>query len=325
MENFADRLLREIDRKENLGIVGLDPDVEFIPQCLQDRALDIHGESFEAVGHAFFEYNKLIIDYISDIVPAVKPQMAFYEIYKSPGIEAFDNTVRYARSKGLIVIEDCKRNDVGNTAKKYSEGHIGMVKMLRRKGEERKSFPSFDLDAVTVDGYIGSDCVLEFARDCKEYGKGIFVLDRTSNPSSVDLQNQILDDGLKVSERMAHLINSWGQGTQGDEGYNSVGAVVGATWPPEARSLRRIMNSNIFLVPGYGAQGGKPADMPTFVNADGRGAIVSSSRGVIAAYREKEYMMKYGEENFYKAARDESIKMKDEINEALCKSGKSRW
>jgi orotidine-5'-phosphate decarboxylase len=323
--NFADRLLRAIDKKENLSIVGLDPDVEFIPQHIQDKSLDEKGNNFEAVGVAFLEFNKRIIDSVADIVPAIKPQIAFYEIYKAPGIIAFDETIKYAKQKGLLVIEDGKRNDVGNTARKYSEGHLGRVKLLRRKNEKEIEIPSFDLDALTVNGYLGSDCILEFVKDCKNYGKGIFVLDKTSNPSAGELQDETLSSGIKLSEGMAHLINEWGKGTEGEESYKSVGAVVGATYAIDAQTLRKIMTSNVFLVPGHGAQGGKSEDIPNFVNKDGRGAIVNSSRGIIAAYSKTSYLEKYGEEGFYKASREEAVKMKEEINQALRNSGKSRW
>ncbi len=325
MGNFADRLLGAIDKKENLGIVGLDPDVEFIPQYIQDDALDKHGNSFEAVGFALLKFNKMIIDAVADLVPAVKPQIAFYEIYKAPGIIAFDETIKHARERGLIVIEDGKRNDIDNTARKYSEGHLGRVKLLSRKDEKRKEVPSFDIDALTVNGYIGSDCVLEFVKECKEYGKGIFVLDKTSNTSAGEIQDEVLESKIKLSEKMAQLINKWGKGTEGEENYNSIGAVVGATYAPDAKNLRKIMTSNIFLVPGLYTQGGQLEDIPDFINKDGRGAIVNSSRGVIAVYREPEYFEKYGEENFYKASREKTIKMKEVITEVLRKSNKSRW
>ncbi len=325
MDNFADKLLRAIDKKENLGIVGLDPNVEFIPQHIQDKALDRYGNNFEAVGFAFLEFNKKIVDAVADVVPAVKPQIAFYEIYKAVGINAFDKTINYAKEKGLIVIEDGKRNDISNTARKYSEGHLGKVKLLSREGEKRREIPSFDLDALTVNGYLGSDCVLEFVKDCKTYGKGIFVLDKTSNPSAGEIQDEVLESKIKLSEKMAHLINKWGEGTEGEEDYKSIGAVVGATYASDAQSLRRIMTSNIFLVPGLYTQGGQPEDIPNFINEDGRGAIVNSSRGIIAVYRKPEYFEKYGTEEFYKASREKSIRMKEDITEALRKSKKSRW
>lgn len=205
MENFADRMLWKIDEKETALICGLDPDVEFVPQYIQDKALDKHDYTFEAAGYAFFEFNKPIIDEVCDILPAVKLQIAHYEAYKMPGIEAFGKTIKYAKKKGLIAIEDGKRNDIGNTAKKYADGHLGKVKLLARKGETRKEVPSYDLDALTVNGYLGSDCVLEFAKTCKEFGKGIFVLDKTSNPSAGELQDEVLQSGIIISEKMAQL------------------------------------------------------------------------------------------------------------------------
>ncbi len=326
MENFADRLLWKIDKKETDLICGLDDDVEFTPQYIQDKALDKYGCTFEAVGYAFFEFNKPIIDSVFDILPAVKLQIAHYEAYGAPGIEAFDKTIKYARKKGLIVIEDGKRNDIGNTAKKYADGHLGKVKLLARKGEARKEVPSYDLDALTVNGYLGSDCVLEFVKPCKEYGKGIFVLDKTSNPSAGEIQDAVLESKIKLSEEMAHLINKWGEKTEGGEGYNSIGAVVGATYPDDAKTLRKIMPNNIFLVPGLGkSQGGRIEYAQNFVNQDGRGVIFNMSRDLIAAYRKPEYSEKYGEEGFYKATREEALIVKEELTQAMRKAGKSRW
>ncbi len=327
MENFADRMLWAIDKKETGLICGLDDDVEFTPQYIQDKALDKHGCTFEAVGYAFFEFNKPIIDAVCNMLPAVKLQIAHYEAYGTPGIDAFRKTIKYAKKKGLIVIEDGKRNDIGNTARKYADGHLGRVKLLARKGKERKEVPSYDLDALTVNGYLGSDCVLEFAKPCKEYGKGIFVLDKTSNTSAGEVQDLILESEMKLSEEMAHLINMWGEGTEGEEGYRSIGAVVGATYPdPDAKTLRKIMPNNIFLVPGLGkSQGGEIKDAHNFVNADGRGAIFNMSRDLIAVHRKPEYMEKYGEENFYKATREEAMIVKEKLTEVMRKTGKSRW
>jgi len=327
--NFADRLLVSIDKKENIGIVGLDPDIEFIPQFIQDEGLDkfppICEDDFRAEGFILYEFNKRIIDAVADITPAVKLNIAFYEVYKAAGIDAFDKTVKYAKEKGLFVAEDGKRNDVGNTARKYSEAHLGKVKRACRKGEVRKEVSSFNLDALTVNGYIGSDCVLEFVKDCKEYGKVIFVLDKTSNPSAGELQDEFLESKLKLSERMAQLIDrKWSEGTTGEEGYKTVGAVVGAT-VADTKTLREIMKTSIFLMPGYGAQGGRAEEIPNSLNEDGRGAIVNSSRGIIAAYQKSPYFEKYGEEGFYKASHEEAIRMREDINDALRKSGKSRW
>lgn len=335
MENFADGLLRQIDKAETPLICGLDPDLGFMPQYIQDKALDkyprLAEDDFRAEGFALFEFNKQIIDALhgnrKNVVPAVKPQIAFYEAYKAPGIEAFDRTIKYARKKGFIVIEDGKRNDIGNTAKKYADGHLGKVKLLARKGEERKCAFSYDLDALTVNGYLGSDCILEFVKPCKIYGKGIFVLDKTSNPSAGEIQDLVLESGIMLSEEMAHWINRWAEGAKGAEGYKSVGAVVGATYAGDARKLRRIMQDNIFLVPGLGkSQGGEIGDTHNFLNPDGRGAVFNMSRDLIdAVHRKPEYLEKYGEENFHEAARDEAIIMKENLTEVVRKVGKSRW
>lgn len=326
MKNFANRLLWNIDKKETALICGLDPDADFIPQHIQNEALDKYGCTFEAVGYAFFEFNRSIIDEICGMLPAVKLQIAHYEAYGAPGIDAFDRTIKYAGKKGLIVIEDGKRNDIGNTAKKYADGHLGKVRLLARKGEARKESPSYDLDGLTVNGYLGSDCVLEFAKTCKEFGKGIFVLDKTSNPSAGEIQDEVLESKMRLSEKMAHMINGWGEGTEGEKGYNSIGAVVGATYPEDAAGLRKIMPDNIFLVPGLGkSQSGKVEDAPNFVNRDGRGAIFNMSRDLIAAYRKPEYMKKYGEEKFYKATKEEVTTVKEKLTEVMRKAGKSRW
>jgi len=330
--NFADRLLRAIDKKENYVIVGLDPDVEFIPQHIQNESLDrfppVSENDFRAVGYGFLKFNKQIIDAVEDLVPAVKLNVAFYEIYQAPGIIALDKTTKYAKEKGLVVIEDAKRNEVGNTARKYAEGHLGRVKLFGREGETRKEVPSFDFDAMTVNGYLGSDCTLEFTKKCKQFDKGIFVLDKTSNPSAGEIQDLVLESGIKLSEEVAHMIEEkWSEGTAGKEGYKSVGAVVGATYAPDAEVLRRIMPSSIFLVPGLDpkVQGGKPEDAPYFLNKDGRAAVFNLSRGAIAAFREPEYFEKYGEKNHYKAAREKVIKMREATTLATRKAEKSRW
>lgn len=327
MKNFADKTLQAIDKKETGLICGLDDDVELTPQYIQDKALDKYGDTFEAVGYAFFEFNKPVIDAICDVLPAVKLQIAHYEAYGAPGIDAFNETVKYARKKGLLVIEDGKRNDIGNTARKYADGHLGRVKLLARKGEERKEVPSYDLGALTVNGYLGSDCVLEFVKPCKAYGKGIFVLDKTSNPSAGEIQDLVLESKMKLSEEMAHNINRWGERTEGAEGYRSVGAVVGATYAEDAKILRKIMTNNIFLVPGLGkSQGGEISDTHNFLNADGRGAVFNMSRDLIdAVHRNPEYMEKYGEKNFYKATREEAIRVKEKLTDVMRKAGKSRW
>ncbi len=317
--NFADRLLSEIEKKQNPTVVGLDPRLEQIPSFIKSEMVKKHGKNFEAAGACFFEFNRIIIDSVHDIVPAVKPQIAFYEQYGQFGIRAFDATVKYAKSRGLLVIEDGKRNDIGSTSQAYALAHLGHVNLFDRQ------VPCFDVDCITVNPYLGSDGVLPFVEQCKVHGKGIFVLVKTSNKSAGELQDLfVMAEGkraaakTRVYEQMAGLVNEWGRDTEGSSGYRSVGAVVGATYPKEAKALRKLMPKSIFLVPGYGAQGGGAEDAIPNFNRDGHGAIVNNSRGIIFAYE------KHGSENHFDlAARNAAIKMKEDLNKALKKEGYS--
>jgi orotidine-5'-phosphate decarboxylase len=307
--NFADKLLNAIDEKRNPGIVGLDSDIEKIPMFLQEQFRGRYSEPFEDSAECVFEFNKRIIAAIRDIVPAVKVQIAFYEQYGHYGIRTFKKTVDLARKNGLVVVEDGKRNDIGNTARAYADAHIGKIRMFG------KSYPCLDLDCITVNPYLGIDGVQPFINNVKKYGKGIFVLVKTSNPSSGDLQD--LESGKKkIYEVMAGLVNKWGEGTEGKRGYASVGAVVGATYPREAKTLRKLMPRAVFLVPGYGAQGGGADDaMPCF-NTDGYGAIIHSARGVIYAGTA---------EDFADKARQAALKMRQDIGAAMKKRGIYPW
>ena len=287
---MSDKLLDAIDKKRNPCIVGLDPVLERIPKNL------IKGDSIADVADAYLEFNCGIIDAVADLVPGVKPQMAFYEKYKSEGIRAFEKTVDYAKSKGLIVIEDGKRNDLSNTAQAYADGHLGEVSTLS------SSFPSFDVDLLTVTPYLGSDGITPFVDVCKEHEKGIFILVKTSNPGSAEFQDRIVRlKGSEIQEfnnlgvniegnetemynLVALLVNKYAQQTKGSRGYSSIGAVVGATYPAQAEILRKIMPDSIFLVPGYDTQGGSAKDAVNCFNKDGYGAVVNSSRGIIYAY-----------------------------------------
>lgn len=303
--NFADKLLNSIDEKQNPAVIGLDSDIAKIPDFLKNEFKNKFDCPFEAAAECVFEFNKRIINAIKEIVPAVKIQIAFYEQYAFNGIKTFKRTVNLARKNNLIVIEDGKRNDIGNTARAYADAHIGRVDLF---GE---LFPCLDLDCITVNPYLGIDGVRPFIDNVKKYGKGIFVLVKTSNPSSGELQDLMSRD-KKIYEIMAELVNKWGEGTEGSSGYKSVGAVVGATYPKEAEVLRKIMPKSIFLVPGYRAQGGGADDaMPCF-NKDGRGAIIHSARGVIFAG---------SGEDFDKKAEQAALKMKQEIKEAMKKKG----
>lgn len=342
MKNFADRLLDAIDEKQNPSVVGLDPRIKDIPSHIKEESVKKFGNTIEAVGASFLEFNKRIIDSVVDIVPAVKPQMAFHEKYLTPGIQAFYGTVNYAKSKGLIVIEDAKRNDIGpdkdSTAGAYSDGHIGRIELC-----DGREVPGYDVDAITVNAYLGSDCVKPFIEDCKKYGKGIFVLVKTSNESSGDIQDidiikgrdpdsffdisDVLGYTPTVYTEMASFVYKWGIGIElkGERGYSSVGAVVGATYPEQAEVARRIMQDAIILVPGYGHQGGKGKDtLPNF-KSDGYGAIVNNSRGISFAYKKEPFKSKYGEREFDKAAREVATMMKEDITKALFDAGILAW
>lgn len=318
MKNFADRLLDAIDEKQNPSCVGLDPRFKNIPSFIREEQKEKYGTTFKAIATSFSEFNKVIIDSVEDIVPAVKPQMAFYEKYGSDGVRAFMDTVSYAKMKGLIVIEDAKRNDIGSTARAYSDGHLGTVEFWK---DERR--PCFDVDCITVNGYLGSDCIKPFIEDCKKHGKGIFVLVKTSNPSSGELQDINIDTEETVYTRMTRLVDEWGQEVIGERGYSSIGAVVGATYPEQAKIARRLMSKANILVPGYGAQGAMGKDTIPNFNKDGYGAIVNSARGIIFAYQREPF--KRDETEFDRAARESAIAMKVDITSAMKDAGILRW
>lgn len=289
--------------------VGLDPMLDYIPSFLLDKAIEEEGEvNLSAVANAVYEYNKQIIDATYDLIPAVKPQIAMYEQFGIPGLKAFKKTVKYAKKKGLVVIGDIKRGDIGSTSTAYATGHIGMVKV------RDTVLKTFDEDIVTVNPYLGTDGVKPFIDVCNEYDKGIFVLVKTSNKSSGEFQDQILQDtGKPLYETVGAKLNEWAEMSM-DGDYSNVGAVVGATYPEMGKVLRAIMPKSFILVPGYGAQGGKGSDLKPFFNADGLGAIVNSSRGIIAAYKQEQYA-NYGEKNFAEASRAAVIAMKKDIIE----------
>ena len=334
--NFADRLLDEIDAKQNPTCIGLDPTVVELPQHLKKEVLeearicdlepDQRNEAlFRATGDALFRFNRAIIDATYDIVAVVKPQMAFYECYGPEGMRAFLRTVRYARDKGLLVIGDAKREDIGKTASFYAKGHLGVVELL-----DGTQAPNFDVDAITLSPYIMSDSVGEFVKVCAELGKGSFVLDKTSNPSSGELQDMRFADehgGRFVYEQMALLIDQWGAALKGDRGYSSLGAVVGATYPEQAARCREMMENAIILVPGYGTQGGTGRDVVPNFNPDGYGAVVNNSSRLIFAYRFEPHISKFGECEFSQAARESAIDMREDIVGAMKAAGKvpSTW
>lgn len=313
--NFADRLINAIKEKQNPTVLGLDTDFINIPEYLKEDYKLKYGKTFVAVEKCIIDFNKQIIDATKDIVPAVKIQIAFYEQYGVHGMLAFEKTVEYAKQNGLLVIVDAKRNDIGNTAKAYSNAFLGRVDLF---GEKVPS-PA-ELDCTTVNGYLGSDGIFPFIKDCNDYGKGIFVLVKTSNPSSGELQD-LETDPKRVYEVMAEHVNNWGKDVVGQKGYSSVGAVVGATYPKEAEILRTLMPISIFLVPGYGAQGGGAKDVIPCFNKDGMGAIVNNSRGIIFAYKNTQK----SEREFANDARDAAIAMKEDLTAALQEAKICAW
>ena len=289
-------------------VVGLDPMLNYIPEQVQQKAFAEYGETLEGAAEAIWQFNKEIVDKTYDLIPAVKPQIAMYEQFGLPGLAAFKKTVDYCKEKGLVVIGDIKRGDIGSTSAAYAVGHIGKVKV------GSKTYAPFDEDFVTVNPYLGSDGVNPFLDVCKEEKKGIFVLVKTSNPSSGEFQDQKID-GRPLYELVGEKVAAWGSEVMGDE-YSYVGAVVGATYPEMGKVLRKVMPKAYILVPGYGAQGGKGKDLVHFFNEDGLGAIVNTSRGIIAAYKQEQYA-KFGAENFGDASRAAVETMVADIKGAL--------
>ncbi len=309
---FIDVLIEKIKEKNNPTVVGLDPKLEYVPKFIRDRSCSEYGRDIKGAAQAILEFNRRIIDAVYDIVPAVKPQLAYYEMYGLEGLKAFAGTVAYAKSKGLLVIADGKRNDIGSTAEAYSAAFLGQTEILEGKRE-----PMFDADALTVNPYLGIDGIKPFMEDCKNYGKGIFILVKTSNKSSGQLQDLLTQDGRSIYEVVAGHVDEWGGDLVGKYGYSSVGAVVGATYPQQAKVLRKILRHAYILVPGYGAQGGGAKDVLPSFHADGLGAIVNASRSIMCAYQSSLWKDTYSEEQFDGAARAEAIRMRDDINGAL--------
>ena len=301
------RLIDEIKKKSAPIVVGLDPQLKFVPEHILNKWYGELGYTLEAVGEAFYEYNKGILDSVSDLIPAVKPQIAMYEQYGIPGLVAFKKTVDYAHSKGLVVIGDIKRGDIGSTSESYAIGHIGTVEL------GGNVITPFDEDIVTVNPYLGSDGVKPFVDICNKEDKGIFVLVKTSNPSSGEFQDKMIDGEKPLYEVVAEMVNEWGSQSM-DGAYSNVGAVVGATYPEMGIILRKLMPKAYILVPGYGAQGGSGKDLKGYFNEDGLGAIVNSSRGIIAAYKSEKYA-EFGAEGYADASRAAVVDMLTDIRE----------
>ena len=307
MKNAMDLLIEKIKETNNPTVMGLDPRYEMLPECIKNK----YGKDVKSVCQGILEYNKALIDSVYDIVPAVKPQIAFYEMFGIDGMECFKETCKYAKEKGMIVIADIKRGDIGTTAQGYSNAYLGETLV----GDEYKSF--YDIDWVTINPYLGIDGIKPFIDDCKKYNKGIFILVKTSNKSSGDLQDLKLEDGKTVYEKVAELVNSWGEDLIGENGYSSVSSVVGATYPEQLKILRKIMPASYFLIPGYGAQGGKAEDIALGFDENGLGGIVNASRSLMCAFKSDKWKDEFSDEDYAKATRAEAIRMRDELLTAI--------
>lgn len=305
---MINKLVEKIKKTGAPIVVGLDPMMNFVPEHIKAAAFEAKGETLEGAAEAIWLYNKEIIDKTYDLIPAVKPQIAMYEQFGVPGLVAFQKTVEYCKEKDLVVIGDIKRGDIGSTSAAYATAHLGKVKVGNTMCE------GFGEDFVTVNPYLGTDGVQPFIDVCKEEKKGLFILVKTSNPSSGEFQDRLID-GRPLYEHVGEKVAEWGEQLMGNS-YSYVGAVVGATYPEMGKVLRKIMPKSFILVPGYGAQGGQGKDLVHFFNEDGLGAIVNSSRGIIAAYKNEQYT-KFGAENFGDASRQAVLDMIADIDGAL--------
>lgn len=306
---MIDKLIAKIQKTGAPIVVGLDPMLNYIPEHIQKKAFAEYGETLEGAAEAIWQFNKEIVDKTYDLIPAVKPQIAMYEQFGIEGLKAYKKTIDYCKSKDLVVIGDIKRGDIGSTSAAYAVGHLGKVQV------GSKCYVPFDEDFATVNPYLGSDGVKPFIEVCKEENKGLFVLVKTSNPSSGEFQDQLVN-GRPLYELVGEKVAQWGEEHVGQSGYSYIGAVVGATYPEMGAVLRKLMPKTFILVPGYGAQGGKGKDLVNFFNEDGLGAIVNSSRGIIAAYKQEKYA-KFGAENFGDASRAAVEDMVADISGAL--------
>ena len=307
MKNIMDKLIGKIQETNNPTVMGLDPRYEMLPKCVTSK----YSKDLEGVAQAIIEFNKKLIDATCDIIPAIKPQIAFYEMYGIPGMKAFKETCKYAKEKGMLVIADIKRGDIGSTATGYSNAYLGKTQI----GDKEESI--YDVEFVTVNPYMGTDCVKPFIDDCKKYDKGIFILVKTSNPSSGELQDIKLENGEEVYKRVASLVEKWGEDLRGENGYSSVAAVVGATYPKQLEELRNLAPHTFFLIPGYGAQGGKAEDIALGFDKNGIGGIINASRSLMCAYKSDKWKDVYQEDEYAKATRAEAIRMKEELNQFI--------
>lgn len=299
-----DRLIKKIIETGNPTVVGLDPKLDYVPEFLREEAFAEKARDLSGAAEALLRFNKAIIDEVCDIVPAVKPQAAYYEMYGWQGVKALHETIEYAKSKGMFVIVDGKRNDIGATMEAYTNAYLGSADV------DGTAFDVFGADALTVNGYLGTDCIAPLTAACKKNDRGIFILAKTSNKSSGELQDRVLDDGKTVYETMGNMCEKWGEETVGEYGYSAVGAVVGATYPEQLAEMREKLPHTFFLVPGYGAQGGGAEGVAKAFDQKGLGAIVNSSRAVMCAYQKEEGCDPH---DFAGAARRECIRMREDI------------
>lgn len=298
-----DRLIENIVKMQNPTVAGLDPKLDYVPASIKEKCFEKYGKTLDGAAAALFEFNKALIDVLCDIVPAVKPQAAYYEMYGWQGVKALCDTIAYAKSKGMFVITDGKRNDIGTTMEAYATAHLGKTEVAGQSVE------AFGADSLTVNGYLGTDGIKPLAKICDSDDKGIFVLVKTSNPSSGELQDMKLETGESVYEHMGRMCENWGAELMGKYGYSAVGAVVGATYPEQLGEMRAKLSHTFFLVPGYGAQGGGAEDVKNAFDSNGLGAVINSSRGIMCAWKKQGLT----EEDFAAAARKEAERMRDEI------------
>lgn len=305
---MINKLVEKIQKTGAPIVVGLDPMLSYVPEHIQKKVFAEYGETLEGAAEAIWQFNKAIVDATYDLIPAVKPQVAMYEQFGLEGMKVFKKTVDYCHEKDLVVIGDVKRGDIGSTSEAYAVGHLGKVQV------GNNSFSGFDEDFATVNPYLGSDGIKPFIKVCKEENKGLFILVKTSNPSSGEFQDRMID-GRPLYEWVGERVSEWGKEHMGDS-YSYIGAVVGATYPEQGKVLRKVMPKTFILVPGYGAQGGRGKDLVHFFNEDGLGAIINSSRGIIAAYKQEAYSG-FGAENFADASRQAVLDMVADIDGAL--------
>lgn len=308
MKMSLDRLIEKIVETQNPTVAGLDPKLDYIPAYIKEESFKKYGKNLQGASDALLQFNKGLIDELCDIVPAVKPQAAYYEMYGWQGVKALVETIEYAKSKGMFVITDGKRNDIGSTMEAYATAHLGETDIEGDKVE------AFGADALTVNGYLGSDGVKPLLDTCKNKDKGIFVLVKTSNPSSGELQDLALSETQEtIYEHIGKMCENWGSEVMGKYGFSGVGAVVGATYPQQLKELREKLNTTFFLVPGYGAQGGGADDVKFAFDENGLGAIINSSRGIMCAWKKEDI----SEKDYAKAARNEALRMREDIKSSI--------